>query len=604
MSRNKAAGPARRAGVTDQGRAALIGLWLLSGVGVVLLGGLWLLLPEPAMRQAPRLVNLWLAVQHDIPWLLALAGLVPSVVMLPRYPRVCAVLDGLRDRAGAVPPGVLVAGLAATAGGVAALGVPLVYHRFTLSLDEVLLVWQAKTFLSGSLLAPLPDVGTAVAEALQPIFMRHDPVNDLWLPGYRPLSSALYALFGLVGLGAWSNAVLVAVCVALTAAVARRIWPDAPMAPVLAAVLLAASPQLLVTGMTSYAMTGHLALNLLWLWLFLADTRRGYLLAALVGALACGLHQVHIHPVFILPFMLALLWQRRWRLAAGYAVWYAAVLLVWVFWQDIATWLVTGGQGVAAGERAGGADFFRRAIDLVGGWNAASAVFTLVNWVRFVAWQSPLAVLLALAGLAAAGAAPRPVRLLMAGLALTALTHAVMMPGQGHGWGYRYLHVHLGSLALIGTWGALSLRDRLPAVRRAALLRIGSGLLLVGVLVGVPLRALQTEAFVRPFAAADQAIKAIDADLVVIDDRAIWFGVDLVRNDPLLRNRPRVLSLSHADPAVMRAVCPGRTVALLTHADVAPFGLRSIPDAAPGPEPATRLAEAGCRLIPAWGGDP
>ena len=59
--------------------------------------------------------------------------------------------------------------------------------------------------------------------------------------------------------------------------------------------LLASSPQFLITSMTSYAMSAYLALNLLWLWLFLRDTPRAHLAAMTVGFAACGLHQLIFH---------------------------------------------------------------------------------------------------------------------------------------------------------------------------------------------------------------------------------------------------------------------------------------------------------------------
>ena len=73
---------------------------------------------------------------------------------------------------------------------------------------------------------------------------------------------------------------------------------------VVAAVLLATSSQFLLTAMTPYSMTAHLALNLAWLWLFLRGGVVGHSLAIAVGALACGLHQLVFHPLFVAPFAL------------------------------------------------------------------------------------------------------------------------------------------------------------------------------------------------------------------------------------------------------------------------------------------------------------
>src|SRR6266852_644436 len=89
-------------------------------------------------------------------------------------------------------------------------------------------------------------------------------------------------------------------------------------------ILLACSSQFLITAMSPYAMTAHLALNMVWLWFFLRDTRAGHLMAAGVAFVACGLHQVIFHPLFAAPFLLSLLVARRWKLAAYHGVVYAA----------------------------------------------------------------------------------------------------------------------------------------------------------------------------------------------------------------------------------------------------------------------------------------
>ena len=83
-------------------------------------------------------------------------------------------------------------------------------------------------------------------------------------------------------------------------------------------ILLVCSSQFLITAMTPYAMTAHLALNMIWLWLFLRDTRGAHALAAGVAFVACGLHQVVFHPLFAAPFILSLLRARRWKLAGDY----------------------------------------------------------------------------------------------------------------------------------------------------------------------------------------------------------------------------------------------------------------------------------------------
>ena len=80
-------------------------------------------------------------------------------------------------------------------------------------------------------------------------------------------------------------------------------------------ILLASSAQFLIAAMTPYAVTTHLCLNLVWLWLFLRDRWWGHLAAVLVAFVASGLHQVAFHPLFAAPFVFSLLFTRRWSLS-------------------------------------------------------------------------------------------------------------------------------------------------------------------------------------------------------------------------------------------------------------------------------------------------
>ncbi len=549
-------------------------LLMLLLVGASFLLAIRLLFPESTLMASPPFVNIWLGAYQDPLWLLAVAILVIAAGQVSSVPSLDAALDRVMVWATSHSRPVLWLALATTL--IAALGVDWVYYRFSLSMDEFLLIWQARVFLAGHLLAPIPEGWAELSRALQPMFMHLDLANQLWYPVYLPLASALYALFDLIALGPWSNALLAGGSVVLTAAIARRAWPEERQAPGLAALLLATSPQLLITAMTPYAMTAHLFFNLLWLWFFLTDTRWGHLLAALVGLLAVGLHQPHVHPFFITPFMVSLLWQRRWRLTFGYAAWYAAVLLLWIYWRDIATWWVTGGMKIG-GTSASGTGLMALLQVLVANFEGFRTLFILTNLARFLAWQGPLTVALLIPALFGLRQAPYLVRMLLWSMLLTILAHVALSAGQGHGWGYRYLHVHLGSMALIGVWGWLWAKQNLADTDRLTAMRLGTLLLLAGVLVGLPLRMLQTGSFVRPFAEADQYLNSLNVDLIFIDARDIWFGIDLTRNDPFLRNKPKMMVAQYAGGEGLQRLCHGKTAVLIDHTSIEYLGLRPMP---------------------------
>jgi len=478
---------------------------------------------------------------------------------------------------------------------VTATGVHVVYHDYALSLDEFLARFQAQTWLGGHVLAPLKAEWADMAPALQPTFMRYDLAHGIWGPAYRPMAAALIALFELVHLGKYSNAILAAGCLPVLAALARRLWPAEGQAPALAVFLLASAPQFLITASTPYAMTAHLFFSLLWLWFFLRGGVGGHIGAALTGLVAVGLHQINVHPFFVLPFLLSLLSDRRLRLAAAYALWYAAVLVFWVLWRDIVTIIIATNEVTSAAE---GQAFLKQITFLLERHSTSDLAYWLANLFRFFAWQNLILSPLLFVALMHWRQAPRPVRLLAWGIALSLLPYLLLMPSQGHGWGYRYLHPHLGSFALIAVYGWLQLKASLEAEALERARRLLFMLAAVSVLIGLPLRAVQVERFVAPFATSSAYIAALPNDVVLVDGLDTWFGIDLVRNDPFLERGPKVLEANRLTDAALDRLCR-RRVALVDFETLQRFGMTVMPRS-PGVREAARrelrrtLQQHGC----------
>ena len=137
---------------------------------------------------------------------------------------------------------------------------------------------------------------------------------------------------------------------------------------------------------------------------------------------------------------------------------------------------------------------------------------------------------------------------------MTLLVVLVVMPFQGHGWGYRYLHGMLGSMALLAAQGWIWLSNVAPDLRKqlACVLALSIAL---SVLALLPWRLAQVYAFERPPAAASAAIARSNSDVVIVDATNIWYGVDLVRNDPLLRSQPKVLDLASLRAEQVKVIC-------------------------------------------------
>jgi hypothetical protein len=83
-------------------------------------------------------------------------------------------------------------------------------------------------------------------------------------------------------------------------------------------------------------------------------------------------------------------------------------------------------------------------------------------------------------------------------------------------------------------------------------------------------------AFVEPYASAAEAIKHAGADVVVVDPTNIWFGQDLVRNDPFLRTSPKVLSLPKLDEALLTDLCRRHDVAIFDREAARQLGMRIV----------------------------
>jgi hypothetical protein len=504
-------------------------------------------------------------VTQDAPVLLLLGSCL-LVLRLPVSSNLAApVLDWLERRH--TFRFALIAALVVAAAAYA--GSRLILHNFSLTADEFIAEFVAKIIATGRLLADVAPQWRDYVPALQPRFMLAVPGNAFWISSYLPMNSALRAIFVVLGDPAWEGAFLAGVAIMAQLGVARRLWPDRNDAVLVSIILLVCSSQFLFTAMTPYAMTAHLALNMVWLWLFLRDTRVGHVLAAGVAFVACGLHQVVFHPLFAAPFVLSLFIARRWKLAAWYSLAYASICLFWILYWSLL--LRATSTQIALSADVGLAYFIQRIVDMTELGPDSLGLMGL-NLLRFLAWQNPLVVPLAFVGLLAGR--NRIVISLAAGIALTLALMLVLLPYQGHGWGYRYLHGFLGSFALIAAQGWICLTDRgAAATRRPGLALVASVVLS---LVLLPWRAIQVRTFIKPYEAAVAAIAQSDADVVIVDAAAIWYGPDLVRNDPFLRASPKVMALPYLDRAQVEELCRRYDVAIFSREDAERFGLATV----------------------------
>lgn len=442
---------------------------------------------------------------------------------------------------------------------VSAIGVPLVYHGYALSMDEYMTRLQAAIFGSGQIAVVLPEVWRPFGLALYGGFTSYDAATGILTSNYRPGMAALYAAFDLAGLGPYTSAVLNAVAVGLVARVAHQLYPSDSTAPFLAALLLATSQQALAASLTSYAMTAHLCFNLLWLTLFLTDRLWSLILAAFVGVATASLHQIHPHVFFAAPFLLTLLRPFRPGLVLLYGSVYLAGHAAVYAWD----WVAFGRYVAAASPPAAAAlappdaataGIFDRVLAMFRLPSLDALTTVLANLARLFGWQSAALVPL-LVFAARTIRHDRRLWILVASIALSLLPYPFLMPDQGHGWGYRYLHGLLGLLVLLAVpgWRALG-PDRAGA--KAAVLCL---LILAPVLL-VPFRAIQIERFVAPYARATDMLSASKADVVLTDSIRVAIGSDIPRNSPVALRAPVALDDAYLTIAQIRDLCSRFTV--------------------------------------------
>jgi hypothetical protein len=455
-------------------------------------------------------------------------------------------------------------------------------------MDEVWAVFDAHVFEHGRALAPAPAEWRSFLPAMAPRWRIHVPGNAAWASTYLPMNAVLRAAFGRLGSQALAGPFWAALSILLVHSLARQFWPERRDAAVVAVLLLATSSQLIVTAMTPYAMSAHLALNLLWLWLFLRRGARAQGGAMAVAFVATGLHQFVFHPMFAAPFVLQLWLTRRWRMAVAHTLAYGVICVFWMAWWPLLfAALGLGAYGVHAA--AGGAT--TEAMRLA--FTPLAPGMMAENLLRLILWQNPLTIPLALLSLGALrGRLAGPLPPLAAGAILMTLLLLLVTPFQGHGWGYRYLHGYLGSFCLLAASAWVDLTAR-PETRGRAW-AVLAATTACAMILWLPLRLSQVRAFIDPYARAWSVIAAAPADVVIVDTPLIPYSDDLVRNDPDLNAGPKVMHRLMLTHAQILDLCARYRVAWFDRPAALAVGLRP----APGRTPPTPARSCGVLLRP------
>lgn len=461
-------------------------------------------------------------------------------------------------------PSVLVFIIAAGVVALTALGTTLVCHNYALSADEFMADFQARIFLHGDISAIVPVEWRDAVRVIKPTYAEYLPATHSWKAAYLPVYAAMRALFQAAYLQSLLNPLLAGITLIALSGVLQRIWPNEKRTALAGILLLAGSSQFLVMSMTSYSMPAHLALNTIWLWLYLQPKSRLFWLAPVVGVLAIGLHQPVVHALFVTPFLFRLLLQRRWKVVLTYGFLYSLGCASWLWWGH--RFSAPGGPPASL--------YFSI-------WNPKMLIIQPMDLWLVLAWMSLATPLLIVLGCRSADGSKPVVQDAALSCFLTFLFYYFFRLDQGNGWGYRYLHGTLSCAVIVAVAGWKSLVH--AAGPKAAWRFLVAGLA-ASFLIQLPLRCFQAESYIRPFAQASESIHAISAGVVGVDPDLAWYSADLVRNDPYLTERPVVFALIKLKPTEVRTLAQHGPARFLKQDELQQCGL--VTTQVPHPKPA------------------
>jgi len=406
------------------------------------------------------------------------------------------------------------------------VGAYSVFHGYSVCVDEFMSDYQAEIFATGNVYARIDPAWHDLAIPLTPTFAMFNAERNTWISPYLPVYAAIRAMFSLLGVRSLTNAVLAGLSILTLAGIVRKLWPREVSFPLIACLLLATSSQFLLMSMTAFSMPAHLYLSLTWLWLYTRNDQWSGLVTPWIGVLAMGLHNPVVHALFVLPFLIRIARGKQWSKIFYFGSVYTLGCSVWL------AWLVFVANGVASG---GGEPSVSSMFVLPG---LTQALFQIMNLSLILSWQSYVLVFLVLVALTTRRRRTPFERDLLWSCLITFLFYSFFRTSQVNGWGYRYTYSILGNLVLLSLIGWQELRMQIGASRSSFIL--GSSLA-IALFVQLPVRSLQAERFVRPHYASFQYIMSLSAPFVLLDAKTIWPAADLMRNDPFLREKPKLL---------------------------------------------------------------
>ncbi|HTY93871.1 MAG TPA: hypothetical protein VMC02_08285 [Steroidobacteraceae bacterium] len=452
-------------------------------------------------------------------------------------------------RAAGEHPGTIAA-VAAVVLGAGALGV---YHDHPLSMDEYAAYFQSQVFAAGHLTGrlPLPQLDWLIPPGFQNFFLSVSPTTGEVASAYWPAHALIMAPFTALGIPWACNPLLSALTVLVIHRLALHLFADVEAAG-LAVLLTVASPVFFGIGISYYSMPAHLFTNSLFALLLVRPSPVRALAAGVVGSIALCLHNPVPHMLFAAPWLVWIATRPGGLkllalMGAGYL---PLCSLLGVGWFEFTNHLRD-----AAANAAGHSNALERLTSLLSVFSAPTATVLLARGIgvaKVWVWAVPGLLILAVCA-AVRWRHNRLCQLLAASALTTFIGYIFVPPDQGHGWGYRYFHSAWLTLPLLAT--AALFRPVGPGGEP----RAGAGparsfedddsrayvtaCILLSLVFGVGYRAWEMQEFMAYDLNQLPHYAGTGRRVVILDPELMFYGGDLVQNDPWLRgNEIRMMS--------------------------------------------------------------
>jgi hypothetical protein len=450
--------------------------------------------------------------------------------------------------------------VAGAAAAVLAAGARFVYHAHPLSMDEYAPLFQSEIFAQGRLTGQFPAdlIPWLIPRTFLGPFFNASPAGAV-ISSYWPGFALLLTPFSALGIPWLLNPLIGGATVLVMHKLAHELLLGAEQAGAVVLLTLA-SPAVTINAISFYSMPAHLLASATFSLLLLRPSTGRAFAAGLVGSVALVLHNPVPHLLWALPWLLWIAWRpgRLANLAALAAGYLPLCLVAGLGWS----WFQRGlGAEIPISEIATPAAAVHFA------WRVSHNIFALPSHVLLVdrlyalgklwIWASPALLVVAASGLWRMRAQPQW-RLLGCSALLTFAGYLFVPYDQGHGWGFRYFHSAWLVLPLFATAAVAPP----PGTAAPALPQLRGYLAACAVLslvIMTGMRAFQVERFIDRHLAQLPLAASGETRVTIVEPLGGYYSVDLVQNDPFLRESRLTLVTRGAqrDAAMMARQFPG-----------------------------------------------